>query len=168
MQTSWQVGLLLVALAVAGGCDVGRAAKGGGQGGGGEPLPENIDGTYIKVAENYKGDLRLPDDMAKMSAERRKVVFANGTMTTSNGIPGGEPKVEKLEIDRTKSPAQVTFTLEAGDQTITNYGVMAMIGGQLTVCRQVGGFSDPEHRITQISNGENYITWKLKKENAAE
>jgi hypothetical protein len=166
MQTSWQVGLLLVALAVAGGCDVGRAAKGGGQGGGGEPLPENIDGTYIKVAENYKGDLRLPDDIAKMQPERRKVVFADGTMTSSIG---GQPTLEEIEIDRTKSPARVTFNRKLpNDQVSTTYGVMAMIGGQLTVCRQVGGFSDPEHRITQIANGENYITWKLKKENAAE
>jgi len=166
MQNSWHVGLLLVAMVFACGCDVGRAAKGGGQAGGGDPLPENIDGTYMIHAENYKGDLRLPDDMAKMSAERRKVVFAEGTMTSSIG---GQPALEQIEIDRTKSPAQVTFKRELPNgETSTTYGVMAMIGGQLTVCRQVGGFSDPEHRITQIANGENYITWKLKKENAAE
>jgi hypothetical protein len=78
---------------------------------------------------------------------------------------GGQPTVEQIEIDRTKSPAQVTFTRKLSDgETSINYGVMAMINGQLTVCRQVGGFSDPKHRITQISNGEDYITSKLNKE----
>jgi hypothetical protein len=170
MQNSWKVGLLLVALAVAGGCEVGRAAMGGGNGGGGgEPIPENIDGTYMIHSQNYRGEIRLPDEMAEMRTELRKIVFANGTMTKSNGMPGGEPVVEQIEIDRTKSPAQVTFTHKVSDEmTITNYGVMTMIGGQLTVCRQLFTPPKPEDRITQITNGEGYVTWKLKKENAAE
>ena len=60
MANRWQAGLLLVVLAIAGGCDAGRADKGGGgapkpgnlakdDGGQGEgPLPENIDGTYMR------------------------------------------------------------------------------------------------------------------------
>ena len=72
---------------------------------------------------------------------------------------GVQPEVEQIEIDRTKSPAQV-----ANGETLTSYGVMAMIGGQLTVCRQLGGLNKPEDRITQITNGEYYITSKLNKE----
>ena len=180
MVNRWQAGLLLVAVATAVGCDVGRADKGGGVGGGGEPasenidrndskrdeepLPDNIDSTYMIHELNDQGMLYLPDKVVAMPPEYRKVIFADGTMTT---FAGGKPLVEKMEIDRTTSPAQVTFIeeLPAGASQ-TTYGVMAADGERLIVCRFVGRRLPSGQRPTQITNGRDYVTWKLNKENA--
>ena len=186
MQSRLQVALLLVAVAILGGCDVGRAAKGGGNegggkplpeniekdggaplpenkgGGGGDALPENIDGTYSIQEINDQGVLYAGAQMAEGRQESRKVIFTDGAMTT---FYRREPLVEKMEIDRTKSPAQVTFTeeLPAGASQIT-YGVMAMEGDQLIVCRFVGRRLRFGQRPAEITNGRDYVTWKLKKE----
>jgi hypothetical protein len=178
---NWQVGLLLIIAAIAGGCDVGRADKGGGGGGGAapvpeniaedydigrgeDPLPENIDGTYVIDELNDQGTLYPADKVVGMQSQYRKVIFADGMMTT---FAGGKPLVEKVEIDRTRSPAQATFTeeLPAGASN-TTFGVMAAEGGQLIVCRFVGRRLPTGQRPTQITNGRDYVTWKLKKENA--
>jgi hypothetical protein len=152
MVKGWQFGLLLLAMAIAEGCDVGRADKGGRAGDGGaavphnvdkgdeggreEPLPESIDGTYMIHELNDQGTLYPADQVVGMQMDYRKVIFADGTMTT---FAGGKPLVEKMEIDRTRSPAQVTFTeeLPAGASHAT-YGVMTAEGGQVIVCRFVG------------------------------
>ena len=156
--------LLVACLAALAGCDFRQGAKGGKGGGGGGALPESIDGTYLIHAMNYFGEIRLPDDVAeRMQMETRKVVFADGQMTTN--MHGG-PQTYDMTIDRTKSPAQVTFTRTDKDgKTETTYGVMAILGGQLTVCRYMGRQAlKPEDRPTEIRNGENYLTLKLKKE----
>ena len=179
MANSWQVSLLLVVVLILGGCDVGRIDRGGGGApvpenidmvddgaGGQEPLPETIDGTYIIHELNDQGTLYPADQVVGMQMEYRNVVFDNGTMTT---FAGGKPLVEKMEIDRTKSPAQVTFTeeLPAGASN-TIYGVMAAKDGQIIVCRFVGRRLPSGQRPTQITNGRDYVTWKLKKESAVQ
>ena len=161
MQNSGQVVLVFLAAVLCGGCNVDQAVNDAATGGGVEPLPENIDGTYLIHSQNNRGLIRLPDEMEKMPRVLREVIFANGTMTSP---VGGKPTVVQIEIDRTKSPAQVTFTRKLPNgKPATSFGVMAMIDDQLTVCHDIYT-ANPEKRITQITNGENYITWKLNKE----
>jgi hypothetical protein len=94
------------------------------------------------------------------------LIFADGAMTT---FASREPLVEKMEIDRTQSPAQVTFTrdLPAG-ATETTFGVLAMVDGELTLCRFVGRRLPSGQRPAKITIGRDYVTWTLKKEKAAQ
>jgi uncharacterized protein (TIGR03067 family) len=141
-------------------CAVALAGCGPGKGGGG--LPESIDGAYSITAMNYFGEIRLPDEVQKMGPAARKVIFADGKMTTHMH---GSPQTCDITIDRTSSPAQVVFTRTNKEgKTETTYGVMAILGGYLTVCQRIDKDLKPEDRPTEIKNGEKYLTIKLKKE----
>jgi hypothetical protein len=91
MRNTMKAVLLILALLTLDGCDVGRTAKGGGNGGGDgplpknndevgakplaetlaaigeEPLPDNIDGTYMIHALNDQGVRYSPEQVAERS-----------------------------------------------------------------------------------------------------
>lgn len=145
-----------------------KGGAGGGANSAGGALPENIDGTYLIHSMNYQGEIRLPDDVAeRMRKSDRTVIFESGKMTKHKTIAKQTTKdVYDITIDRTKSPAQVTFTRELSNgEKETTYGVMTMINDQLTVCHYMASQNlKPEERPTEITNGPAIVTMKLNKE----
>ncbi len=104
-----------------------------------ELSPDELEGPYLLVGKESKGEKLTEDDLKKLGNRERAVLIKSGQFVT---VSKGKAVLSSFSVDKTQKPAHIDIVSTTGDTTEMSYGIYKLEKGVLTICLTKGEEKD--------------------------